>query len=292
MIIEIDQAGGFCFGVEKATRAAEDALSAGIETYCLGQMVHNPEEIKRLRALGLREIEQSQLPSIAQKSLIFRAHGEPPETYEAIRQADIKLIDATCPVVLALQKKIKAAWLKYPESQIVIFGKPDHPEIIGLNGNIQYQAIVVSNPNSDLDKIDFSKPVVVFSQTTQSQEDFDEIVAGIADRLRDAGLNPETCLRVERTICRQVSKRVPALKQFASSHDVIVFVCGVNSSNGKYLFSIAKSANPSTYMVESEKDLQKDWFEGATRAGISGATSTPRWQLEKVANAVKTLVGC
>jgi len=291
MIIDIDPQAGFCFGVEKAISAAEMALNAGLEVYCLGQMVHNPREIERLTQMGLRETEKNHLPLIAGKSVLIRAHGEPPETYQTIRKSGIQLIDATCPVVLALQKKIKDAWLNHPERQIVIFGKPEHPEVVGLNGNIQNQAIVVSNSINELDKIDYSKPVLLLSQTTQSMERFEELKTKIAGRFRDAGMDPDVFLKVEHTICRQVSKRGPFLKQFSLSHDVIVFVSGANSSNGRYLHGLAQSVNPSTFMVESESQLQKSWFAGARSVGVSGATSTPRWQLEKVAEAVKSITG-
>lgn len=290
MIVEIDPNAGFCFGVEKAIKAAEKALQKDLPVYSLGHIVHNPGENARLSDMGLRETNTSQLQTIAGKAVLIRAHGEPPETYEIIKKSGTHLIDATCPVVLALQKKIKNTWLNQPENQIVIFGKQDHPEIIGLNGGIQYQAIVISDIQADLDKIDFSKPVRLFSQTTQSVERYEELKTYIANRFREAGLNPEVFLKVENSICRQVSKRGPAIKQFSGRHDVIVFVGGANSSNGKYLYGLALSVNSRTYKIENESELQKSWFVGARSAGVSGATSTPQWQMEKVAEAIMSLI--
>jgi len=262
-----------------------------LPVYSLGHIVHNPGENARLSDMGLRETTPSQLQTITGKTVLIRAHGEPPETYEKIKQSGTHLIDATCAVVLALQKKIRNTWLNQPENQIVIFGKQDHPEVIGLNGSIQYQAIVISDVQNDLDKIDFSKPVRLFSQTTQSLERFEELKINIANRFREAGLNPEVFLKVENSICRQVSNRGPALRQFASRHDVIVFVSGANSSNGKYLYDIAQSVNSKTFKIENESELQRSWFVSAKSVGVSGATSTPQWQMEKVADAIKSLTG-
>jgi len=289
MRIEIDAHSGFCFGVERAVKRAEEALIRPGELYCLGDIVHNHEETNRLKTKGLKEASTQNLSTLSGKRMLIRAHGEPPETYRAIRESDIELIDATCPVVLKLQKRVKKAFEEKPGAQIVIFGKPGHPEVTGLSGQAEHKAIVVNGEHSGLDKIDFSKPIILFSQTTQSLECFHELKILIEGRISELSLNPDQLLTVNDTICRQVSRRGPALKKFAESHDVIIFVSGPDSSNGRYLFGLIKNVNPRSYWVSSQSQLKREWFEGAQSTGISGATSTPRWQLEKMAEAIKNL---
>jgi 4-hydroxy-3-methylbut-2-en-1-yl diphosphate reductase len=287
MIIEIEARSGFCFGVARAVEAAEKAIQHEGELFCLGEIVHNREEIKRLQGKGMKVATQGELKSLSGKSLLIRAHGEPPETYETIRESDIKLIDATCPVVLKLQQRVKTAWEENPGKQIVIYGKPGHPEVVSLSGQTAYQAIVVADNLEGLEKIDFNKPIELFCQTTQSMEGFRKLVLEIENRLKALNVNPSEVFFAHDTICRQVSRRGPAIKKFAQSHDVVIFVSGANSSNGRYLFGLCKDANANSFWVQNETELKKDWLKGARSIGISGATSTPRWQMEKVAEAIK-----
>ncbi len=291
MKIEIDAHSGFCFGVERAVKMAEEALLQPGEMYCLGEIVHNQHETNRLKELGLRQATHSDFGSLAGKRVLFRAHGEPPESYAAIRQCEIKLVDATCPVVRKLHQRVKKAFEENASVQIVIFGKPDHPEMVGLLGQTGNKAIVVNGDFSGFEKIDFSKKIILFSQTTQSLEGFHELVALIKKQISQNKLNPGQMIVVNDTICRQVSRRGPALKVFAAGHDVIIFVSGSGSSNGRYLSGLCKAENKNTYMVSDPSQLRKEWFEGAKSAGISGATSTPHWQLKNMAEAIHTLMG-
>ncbi len=289
MIVEIEATSGFCFGVERAVEAAEKALAGNNEVFCLGEIVHNPHEVQRLSNKGLKRIIHNTLPSLSGKTVMIRAHGEPPETYQTIRQSKNKLIDATCPVVLKLQKRVKKAWEENPNAQIVIYGKPGHPEVVSLSGQIGHKAIIVSDQHESLEKIDFRKSVVLFSQTTQSLEGFHGLVKELECRLKNHHAGLSEALIVNDTICRQVSRRGPAIKKFALSHDVVIFVSGANSSNGRYLFGLCLEANSNSYLIEQAGELRKDWFKGARSTGITGATSTPRWQLEEIAQAIKNL---
>lgn len=289
MIIEIEATSGFCFGVERAVDTAEKALDRGGEVYCLGEIVHNRQEVLRLGQKGLKQINQDQLHLLSGKTVMVRAHGEPPETYQAIRESKTKLIDATCPVVLKLQKRVKKALDEDPGAQIVIYGKPGHPEVVSLSGQIGHKAIIVTDDYDSLEEIDFRKPVVLFSQTTQSLQGFQELVNELERRLKNYHSDLSEALRVNDSICRQVSRRGPAIKKFAQSHDVIIFVSGANSSNGRYLFSLCMEVNPSSHFVEQAGELKMEWFDGAGSTGITGATSTPRWQMEEVARAIKNL---
>lgn len=289
MIIEIEARSGFCFGVAHAVEAAEKALQQDGELFCLGEIVHNREEIKRLQEKGMKVAAHAELNTLKGKSLLIRAHGEPPETYQTIRESDIKLIDATCPVVLKLQKRVKKAWEENPGVQIVIYGKPGHPEVVSLSGQTGHQAIVVADNFEGLEKIDFNKPIELFCQTTQSMEGFRKLVLEIENRLKALNFNHSEVFTVHDTICRQVSRRGPAIIKFAQSHDVVIFVSGANSSNGRYLFGLCKDANTNSFWVQNETELIEDWFNGARSTGISGATSTPRWQMEKIAEAIMKL---
>lgn len=291
MKIEIDARSGFCIGVERAVKMAEEALMNNDELYCLGEIVHNQLETSRLKDLGLRQTSHASFDSLSGKRVLFRAHGEPPKSYSALNEKNIKLYDATCPVVRKLQQRVKKAYEENASAQIVIFGKPDHPEMIGLLGQTDNKAVVVSSDFSGFYNIDFSKKIILFSQTTQSLEGFHELVALIEKQIGQHKLNPLQMLVVNDTICRQVSRRGPALKLFAAGHDVVIFVSGAGSSNGRYLYGLCKDSNKNSFLISDPGQLQKKWFDGAKSVGISGATSTPRWQLQNMAKAIETMLG-
>jgi 4-hydroxy-3-methylbut-2-en-1-yl diphosphate reductase len=287
MQITIDSNAGFCFGVKEAIEAAEKEIDAGNEIYSLSELVHNKEEIDRLYSKGLKTISHQNLKEISGKTLLFRAHGEPPETYRQLKEKEIKLIDATCPVVLKLQNRVRKSYLKMKEldGNVLIFGKKGHAEVVGIAGQTNGEALVISNLD-DFNHIDFSKPVEVFSQTTMCVEDYNIITSEIRKMCLQKG--QDHCV-IHQTICAQVSRRVPALKKLASENDAILFVSGKNSSNGKYLFNIAKEINPASYWIESKHDIDIEWFKNVNSVGISGATSTPIWQLEEVSSFVMNL---
>ncbi len=284
MIVEIDKKSGFCFGVINAIRAAESELENSEKLYCLGDIVHNGMEVERLEKRGLVSISKEQYFSLKDCKVLIRAHGEPPETYEYAKQNNIELIDATCPVVLTLQEKVKRSYEAKIDQrgQVVIFGKKGHAEIDGLNGQINQNAIVIESI-ADIDKIDMNRPVSLYSQTTKRIEDFN----GIAGVIRDK-MNPEVPIEIKDTICRQVSNRVPNLKNFAKNYDMILFVAGKKSSNGQYLFSVCKEENPNSFIISRTEEIEKTWFEGVKSVGISGATSTPVWLMEEVADWVRS----
>lgn len=281
--IEIDPDSGFCFGVVTAINKAEAELaSIGEDTlYCLGDIVHNSDEVERLRAKGLHTITHADLKRLRGSKVLLRAHGEPPETYRMAKENNIEIVDATCPVVLKLQQRIKAAYSQPSPPQIVIYGKIGHAEVNGLVGQTDGTAIVVEH-EGDLDKIDFNRPVALYSQTTKSVEGF----RAIADRIRQR-IAPECEFTSYDTICRSVSKRVDRLREFAASHDVIIFVAGTKSSNGKILFNHCLEVNPRSFMISNESALRQQWLEGAESIGICGATSTPRWLMERVRDKVR-----
>ncbi len=291
MQVEIDRKSGFCFGVQNAVEIAEKALLEGERVYSLGPIVHNDMEVRRLADLGLISINHEMFLKLSNCKVLIRAHGEPPETYLAARKNNITIIEATCPIVKTLQSRIKNAWTK-PEagkSQVVIFGKPGHAEVIGLMGQIENKGILVTGP-ADLFKIDFKKPVHLFSQTTMSIKEYFTLAETIREKYKEEGFtDPDKMFKVHRTICGQVSNREPHLKEFARNHDVIVFVSGNESSNGKMLYQICKSVNPATYFVASEADLDKNWFIGKNSAGICGATSTPKWLIESIKDIVSNV---
>lgn len=290
MNIEIDINSGFCFGVANSIRIAEEEMAKGEKLYCLGELVHNESEIKRLEALGVEFIDLDQLQHIKNAKVLLRAHGEPPSTYRIAKENQIELIDATCIIVEKLQHKIVCSYEEMHEKggQIVVFGNKDHPEVIGLVGQTHGKAIVVS-AMQDLDEIDYSKPVQLFSQTTKSEKDYNAIEKEIKHRLSATGLDPELAFKGKNTICRQVAKRAPHLKMFAKRYDVIIFVTGKKSSNGKMLSEICKSENKNTYVISSVEELQKKWLEGIMSIGITGATSTPWWMLEQIANEIRKM---
>lgn len=283
MRIEIDEKSGFCFGVVKAITTAEQLLrDRGGAVWCLGDIVHNRVEVNRLEKLGLQTVEHAQLPTLAGKCVLIRAHGEPPQTYRAARQYRIELADATCPVVAKLQERVRRAWeeMKGVGGQVVILGKPGHAEVVGLTGQTNEEAIVVETVD-DLSRIDFSRPVCLLSQTTQSLGLFNTIRNEILKRAAD----PAT-VTVHDTICRQVSNRNPHLKEFAARFDAVVFVSGSKSSNGKALYEVCREANPRSYKVEDASELRAEWFAGLSSVGVCGATSTPKWLMERIAEAL------
>ena len=284
MRVEIDNESGFCFGVVRAINEAEGALQSG-SIASLGDIVHNRVEVQRLEALGLQTISHEDIPKIAGKRMLIRAHGEPPRTYALAKEYGIEIIDATCPVVAALQRKVKAAYEKMQEvdGTVVILGKRGHAEVVGLTGQVNEQAVVVES-EEDLQVIDFSRPIYFLSQTTQSIEKFNHL----AEIMRNKVANKDL-LTIDDTICRRVSSREEHLREFARQHDVIIFVCGRKSSNGKVLYNICRQENARSYNIEEAGELQKEWFEGVESVGVCGATSTPKWLMESIAEAILSI---
>ena len=283
MEIRIDDNAGYCFGVVKAIGAAEEELSRDGSLFCLGDIVHNSAEVERLRSLGLEVIDHQRLPSLTGRKVLIRAHGEPPSTYRTAEQLGIRLIDATCPIVLALQQRIRKGYdeMQRVGGQIVIFGKPGHAEVVGLTGQTDGTAVIASTPD-DLGNIDFSRPIRLYSQTTKSREEYQQLIANIQSRLL-----PGADFVAFDTICNRVANRARELETFARSVDVLLFVAGANSSNGHYLYEYCRKVQPCTHLIADAGDLQGEWFEGARSVGISGATSTPRWLMEEVAKQLR-----
>ena len=273
--VEIDQGSGFCFGVTTAIWKAEEELSKGNTLYCLGDIVHNGMECERLRQLGLVTINHEELKSLCDTKVLLRAHGEPPVTYETARRNHIEIIDATCPVVLQLQKRIKSQYQAHPEAQIVIFGKPGHAEVLGLVGQTEGHAIVIAHLE-DVMQLDFSRDIYLYSQTTKSLEEFQRIVEYIQQHI-----SPEAHFQRFDTICRQVANRISNITSFAAKHDLVLFVCGRKSSNGKVLYNECKNVNPNSYLIEDADEIQLAWLKGVKTVGICGATSTPKWLMEE-----------
>ncbi len=290
MKVEIDDNSGFCFGVVNAIQLAEMELEKSEPLYCLGDIVHNSAEVDRLKTKGLVTINHEEFKELKNCKVLLRAHGEPPETYQIALQNNIQLIDASCPVVLRLQKNIKTGFDEILDKggQVVIYGKEGHAEVNGLVGQTNGEAIVIGS-RVDLDKIDFSKPINLFSQTTKSIEGFYDIEKEIRKRMIETQGNDNVLLISNDTICRQVSHRQPQLREFVKKHDVVIFVSGKKSSNGKMLYQVCKDENKNTYFVSDENELNKDWFSKAKSVGICGATSTPRWLMEKIANNIQNL---
>jgi len=285
MQVTIDQNSGFCFGVVYAIQMAEDELDSSHELYCLGDIVHNDVEVRRLGAKGLKIINHEDLKKLHDCKVLIRAHGEPPQTYITALENNIELLDASCPVVLKLQNRVKLGYDKLLEknAQVVIYGIPGHAEVNGLMGQTNQNGIIITS-EEDLHKLDFSRPTVLFSQTTKSTEKFYHLAELI--RQRAAAMNNSE-VSVNDTICRQVSNREPQLQKFAALHDVIVFVSGKKSSNGKVLYQVCKAVNPRSYFVSDENELEDSWFENASSVGICGATSTPLWLMEQVQKAIE-----
>ena len=287
MKVTIDPNSGFCYGVNRAIQTAENELDAGNEVYCLGEIVHNQVQMDELKGKGLKVIIHANLPDLKGKQVLIRAHGEPPETFQLADKQGIDLIDATCPIVTKLQQHIResAASGEHENIQIVIFGKPCHAEVEGLVGNASGKAIVV-NSERDLENIDFTKPVRLFSQTTMDAEQYQVIAALVQSKMDEAG-NPD--LIITKSVCKQVSGRTAGLKIFASKHDIIIFVAGNNSANGAYLFNVCKDNNPNSHYISNLGEIELQWFQNAKTVGISGATSTPGWLIEQVADYIQTL---
>ena len=278
--IEIDNGSGFCFGVTTAIKKAEEELAAGKTLYCLGDIVHNGMECERLKQLGLVTINHEEMKQLHGVKVLLRAHGEPPSTYEMARENDIEIIDATCPVVLQLQRRIKKQYDACPEAQIVIFGKPGHAEVLGLVGQTESKAIVIANVE-EVKRLDFTRDIYLYSQTTKSLDEFHRIIEYIQDHI-----SPDATFKSFDTICRQVANRMPNISAFASRHDLVLFVCGRKSSNGKVLFNECKSVNPNSHLIEGPEEIQKEWLEGVRTIGICGATSTPKWLMEQCRDAI------
>ena len=273
--VEIDSGSGFCFGVTTAIKKAEEELAAGKKMYCLGDIVHNGMEVERLTAMGMTTINHEQLRELHDVKVLLRAHGEPPETYELARRNNIEIIDATCPVVLQLQNRIKKQFDANPDAQIVIFGKNGHAEVLGLVGQTRSQAIVIEHFD-EVPKLDFNRDIYLYSQTTNSLDEFHRIIEYIQSHI-----SPTAVFRSFDTICRQVANRMPNIARFATQHDVIIFVSGRKSSNGKVLYNECKAVNPNSYHVENAEEINLDWFANAKTVGICGATSTPKWLMEE-----------
>ena len=288
-IIEIDKGSGFCFGVTTAIRKAEEELNKSGHLYCLGDIVHNTAEVDRLASRGLETITHEQLERLHDVKVLLRAHGEPPETYEIARRNRIEIIDATCPVVLKLQQRIHATFNSDTQAdksipQIVIYGKRGHAEVLGLVGQTQGQATVIENID-EIDKIDYSRDIYLYSQTTKSVQEFQHIVEEIKRRVE-----PGVTFRSFDTICRSVANRIPQIREFARQHELILFVSGAKSSNGRILFAECQDANPDSHLISGEGDIDPAWLQGKERIGICGATSTPRWLMQRVSDAVQRLI--
>ena len=280
MKIEIDEGSGFCFGVTTAIKKAEEELATGSELYCLGDIVHNGMECERLHNMGLKTINHDEFATLHDKKVLLRAHGEPPSTYQEAQANGIEIIDATCPVVLQLQRRIKRQYDANPKAQIVIFGKNGHAEVLGLVGQTDQKAIVIEHAD-EVSRLDFSRDIYLYSQTTKSLDEFHAIIDYI-----QAHISPEATFKSFDTICRQVANRMPNICSFATKHDIILFVSGRKSSNGKVLFNACKAKNPHTYLIEGPEEINPAWLSGAESIGICGATSTPKWLMEKVAQAL------
>jgi len=289
--IEIDPGAGFCFGVEQVIKTAESHLQKGEILYGLGEMVHNASEMHRLHIKGLKTINHDEMLELKPERVLIRAHGEPPSTYQLAEKHQIDIIDGTCPIVARLQKKLKHAYdsMDQESEQLVIFGKSDHPETIGLLGQVNGDAVVV-NSLKDIKKVKPGKRILLFSQTTMDPERFRVVEHSLKDFLKEVpGEQSEPAIRSDCTICGQMKKRKPGLSSFAKKNELILFVSGKNSSNGKMLYEFCKSTNPTTYWISQSNEVDPEWLTGVGSIGISGATSTSRDQLESVLNRVKKL---
>lgn len=280
MKISIDENSGFCPGVVRAITRAERELQNHGTLYCLGDIVHNGQEVERLAESGLTCVDQEQFSVLHDTTVLLRAHGEPPATYSLAQRNNIQIIDATCPVVLQLQNKIKQAYTAHPQAQIVIYGKVGHAEVIGLNGQCDNRAIIIESID-DLKKLDLHREVILFSQTTMSISTFNEIVRNIQQNIPVG-----TPFTYHDTICRQVANRIPNIRRFAEQYDLILFIAGKKSSNGRILFDECKAVNPNSHHIYSIDEIERKWFVNISSVGICGATSTPKWLMEKVAKII------
>ena len=284
--IEIDEFSGFCFGVTRAINKAEEQLAQSGHLYCLGDIVHNSNEVERLNSKGLETITHEQLRQLHDVKVLLRAHGEPPETYEIARRNNIEIIDATCPVVLQLQRRINKCY-NQPElgdAQIVIYGKRGHAEVNGLVGQTAGNALVIESID-EIDKIDFARNIYLYSQTTKSVQLFRQIVEEIQRRIK-----PGVQFRSFDTICRSVANRIPQIRAFAQAHQLILFVCGSKSSNGRILFAECKDANPDSHLISNETEIDEHWIRDKESIGICGATSTPMWLMNRVKQSIETMI--
>ena len=281
--VEIDEGSGFCFGVVTAINKAEEELAKGGTLYCLGDIVHNSREVERLKAMGLITINHEEFNHLHDAKVLLRAHGEPPETYITAKRNNIEIIDATCPVVLRLQKRIKQEYDNVPASQdtqIVIYGKNGHAEVLGLVGQTHGKAIVIETP-AEAAHLDFTKDIRLYSQTTKSLEEFWQIIEYIKEHI-----SPDATFEFYDTICRQVANRMPNIRKFAAAHDLIFFVCGRKSSNGKILYQECKKINPNSYLIDQPEEIDRNLLENVRSIGICGATSTPKWLMEECKKAI------
>ena len=284
--VEIDEGSGFCFGVVTAIHKAEEELAKGETLYCLGDIVHNSREVDRLKTMGLITINREEFKQLKNAKVLLRAHGEPPETYMIARENKIEIIDATCPVVLRLQKRIRQGYLadSDEEKQIVIYGKSGHAEVLGLVGQTDGKAIVIEKAEV-AKKLDLNKSIRLFSQTTKSLDEFQEIVEYFKQHI-----SPEATFEYYDTICRQVANRMPKLREFAATHDLIFFVSGKKSSNGKMLFEECLKVNANSHLIDNEKEIDPSLLQNVKSIGVCGATSTPKWLMEKIYNHIRTLI--
>ena len=280
MQIEIDSGSGFCFGVTTAIRKAEEELAKGGTLYCLGDIVHNGMECERLRNMGLVTINHEEMKSLHDVKVLLRAHGEPPETYALAEKNNIEIIDATCPVVLQLQRRIKKQHETTEGGQIVIFGKPGHAEVLGLVGQTKGDAIVIAHFD-DVSKLDMNRDIYLYSQTTKSLDEFQRIIEYIREHI-----SPNAEFKSFDTICRQVANRMPNVSVFAKRHDLVLFVCGRKSSNGKVLFNECQRVNPNSHLIEGAEEIDPQWLKDISSVGICGATSTPKWLMEQCRDAI------
>lgn len=287
MQIEIDSGSGFCFGVTRAINKAEEELSKGETLYCLGDIVHNGKECDRLKKMGLITIGHEQFHKLKDAKVLLRAHGEPPQTYACAEKNNIEIIDATCPVVLHLQERINREYnlRDNPNKQIVIFGKNGHAEVLGLVGQTQGKAIVIESPE-EVKTLDFNEDICLYSQTTKPLEGFRTIVEYIQKHI-----SPKSTFRYYDTICRQVANRIPNIREFASRHNVILFVCGKKSSNGRVLYNECKTINPNSYMIDTANEIDFHWLDNCSSVGICGATSTPKWLMEECKICIEQTLG-
>jgi 4-hydroxy-3-methylbut-2-enyl diphosphate reductase len=281
--IEIDNGSGFCFGVTTAIQKAEEELAKGNQLYCLGDIVHNGMECERLREMGLITINHDEMRQLHNVKILLRAHGEPPETYELARQNNIEIIDATCPVVLKLQQRIRKQY-DLANGQIVIFGKKGHAEVLGLVGQTAGNAIVIEHFD-EVEHLDFTRDIYLYSQTTKSLDEFHRIIDYIQSHI-----TPGATFKSFDTICRSVANRMPNISQFAARHDLILFVCGRKSSNGRVLFNECQRVNPNTHLIEGPAEIDPVWLDGIETVGICGATSTPKWLMEQCRDAISNEV--
>ena len=284
--VEIDEGSGFCFGVVTAIHKAEEELAKGETLYCLGDIVHNSREVDWLKTMGLITINREEFKQLRNAKVLLRAHGEPPETYMIARENNIEIIDATCPVVLRLQKRIKQEFLQdgNKEKQIIIYGKTGHAEVLGLVGQTDGKAIVIEKAE-EAKKLDLNKDIRLFSQTTKSLDEFQEIVEYIKKNI-----SQDATFEYYDTICRQVANRMPKLREFAATHDLIFFVSGKKSSNGKMLFEECLKVNPNSHLIDNEKEIDTSLLQDVQSIGVCGATSTPKWLMEKIYNHTRALI--